>query len=163
MPVIQLTRGYKTIVDKDDFEYLSQYKWTAQPKHGNVYAFRMSKRTKPYEKRHTIFMHREILKARENFLVDHINHNTLDNRKSNLRECSHSENMRNRVLQINNKYGTPGLTYIKKNKIHPWRVTIRNGEKWPKYIGSYISKDEATIAYREAQNIYHKEFASCCQ
>lgn len=160
MKKIKLTRGYFAIVDDDDFKILSQFKWTAQPKgDGRVYAYRMSKRTKPFEKRKIIFMHRELMDVDSNHVVDHKNHNTLDNRRSNLRIATHAENMRNRIIQKNNKWGTPGITFIKNNKIKPWRVTLRNNLVWPKYIGSFKTLKEASTKYIEASKKYHGEYS----
>lgn len=89
MKEIPLTQGYVALVDDDDFEWLSQWKWCVLRTRNNIYAKRSSK---------GILMHREIV-CRHGLLeetVDHVNHNGLDNRKSNLRPCSQSENQANR-------------------------------------------------------------------
>jgi hypothetical protein len=160
MKKIKLTRGYEAIVDDEDYEHLNQFKWAAQPKgDGSIYAYRMSRRTYSFEKRHNIRMHRDIVNCPENKVVDHINHNTLDNRKVNLRISSHTENMRNRKLQKNNKLGTPGISFVPVNTNNPWRVTIRIGEKWPHYVGSYETKELAEQAYKDASIQYHGKFS----
>ena len=158
MARIQLTRGYLVIVDDEDYDRLSEHRWCAQPKYSGVYAYRMSHRTEPYEKRHPIPMASDILGTPRGVIVDHINGDTLDNRKSNLRVASHIQNMRNRGLQKNNTHGAPGLTYL-KDRSKPWRVTIRIGEKWPKYIGCYPTKEEAISAQSAAKLQYHGEFS----
>lgn len=92
---IQLTQGKVAIVDDDDFEYLSQWKWQAgrQKNIGSFYAVRTDKGG---GKKNTILMHRVVMKTPSNLQCDHIHHNTLDNRKSELRNCTRSENQRNR-------------------------------------------------------------------
>ncbi|MGD9109346.1 MAG: hypothetical protein PVG93_00265, partial [Phycisphaerales bacterium] len=72
--LIPLTQGYFAIVDADDYERLSQYKWHVNKRGNTFYACRN-------EKDKTIFMHREILNASDGMECDHINHNGLDNRK----------------------------------------------------------------------------------
>jgi hypothetical protein len=89
-------------------------------------------------------------------LTDHINGNPLDNRKSNLRDCSHAENMRNRGLHANNSSGFKGVSFhIKSNK---FQVNIRIGGK-PIYLGLYTHVKDAARAYNKAALKYHGEFA----
>lgn len=160
MKTINLTQGYIAMVDDADYEELSKFKWTAIVKSGGrVYAYRMSKKLDGWQKRGMIFMHRVITDCPEDLVVDHKNHNTLDNRQSNLRVCSHTENMRNRSTQSNNKFGTPGVTLVSRNANKPYRVTIRVGEKWPKYVGSFPTLEEAAQAYKQAAQKWHKDFA----
>lgn len=84
------------LVDDADFESLNQWRWKAKPNAGgnNLYAVR---NVRVDGKWRTLRMHRELLRAADNELdVDHINHNPLDNRRSNLRLVTRSENIRNR-------------------------------------------------------------------
>lgn len=159
MKIIKISRGFETIVDDEDFEWLNKFIWTAIPKgDGRVYATRMSRRSYKNQPRHILQMHREITNAPKGMVVDHINHNTLDNRKENLRVCTHAENMRNRKLQSNNKYGFPGL-YFDERLSKPWMALIRNGGKRQLNLGSFDTKEEAMEAYKEASIKYHKEFS----
>lgn len=83
------------LVDDEDFEHLNQWAWKAKPNGGgnNVYAVR---NVKVDGKLKTVRMHRVVLSAESDQMdVDHINHNSLDNRRSNLRLVSRSANVLN--------------------------------------------------------------------
>lgn len=97
MKKIKLTRGKYTIVDDEDFEYLSQFKWQFD---GN-YAGRSLKG----RGNGRIRMHNELTIKKPGHVVDHINKDKLDNRKSNLRIVTQSNNMQNINLPSNNKSG----------------------------------------------------------
>ncbi len=91
---IPLTQGYFAIVDADDYERLSQYKWHVKVSSYGCYAYRT-------ENRKRIAMHREILNAPPGMHCDHINHNGLDNRKANLRLCTPQQNSFNQKPRSN--------------------------------------------------------------
>lgn len=85
-------------------------------------------------------------------VIDHINHNTLDDRKENLREVSNAENMRNRKwLQSNNKSGVVGVSWAAdRNK---WYVQLKfNGKPIPG--GHYESFEDAVAARRQLEIDY---------
>jgi hypothetical protein len=154
MKEIQLTRGYFTLVDDKDFEFLSQLKWYAAiDKSGNVYAVRNS--LKVNKKRKLIYMHRVLLNATDGLLVDHIDGNSLNNSRSNLRMCTNAQNMRNRGRQINNSTGFCGVVrrgdrFIAKIQVH----------RKDFYLGSFLTPEEAARAYDAAVKIHHGEFAN---
>ncbi len=87
--------------------------------------------------------------------IDHINRNRADNRISNLRECSHAENMMNRGASYNNKTGLKGVSRQKGG----YRASIGVGGKNIK-LGSYGTPEQAFFAYVEAAKHYHGGFAS---
>ncbi len=87
---ICLSNGMKVFVDDNDFEYLSNWNWYFC----QGYACRMS--SKSEGKRRVIQMHRIVLPPKTGFDTDHINGNTLDNRRSNLRYATRSQNNMNR-------------------------------------------------------------------
>lgn len=76
------------IVDQEDYKELSQFKW---------YLHNMGYATTTIDK-HMVYMHRLVMKPPNNMHIDHINHEKLDNRKSNLRIVTREENMQNRKL-----------------------------------------------------------------
>jgi hypothetical protein len=100
--VIKLTKGYSAIVDAEDYERINAHKWHVTIRDSDVRALRIlsfSLRGRYYIKRKYIYMHHQVLRIDPQELsgkeIDHMNCNTLDNRKSNLRVITHAENMRN--------------------------------------------------------------------
>jgi len=139
-------------VDDEDYEYLSQFNW----KNKKGYAVRtvFIDRVRQYE----ITMSRELmgLDANNALQVDHINRNTLDNRKCNLRICTNAENAMNRGVPKNNTSGYKGVTWIARN--NRWRSLIIINRK-RKYLGYFESKIDAAIAYDIAALSHRGEFA----
>jgi len=152
MKKIPMKHGRFVMVDDEDFEEMSKYKWSTSldPKH------HYAKHTVYYPDgtRKTLRMHRLIMKAPNGVWVDHINGNGLDNRKENLRLCSPSENARNCRLGKGNTSGFKGV-YLVKGK---WRGEIKvNKTKY--HLGTYKNKIDAAKAYDQAAKKYFGEFA----
>ena len=90
---IPLTRGYVALVDDDDYDWLSEHRWSAVGSEAKgVYA---ATQVRVAGQRRTVLMHRLIAGATPGQLVDHVDGATLDNRKANMRLCTHSQNMQN--------------------------------------------------------------------
>lgn len=108
-------------------------------------------------KRKTIYLHRELMGAKDNQVVDHINGDKFDNRKSNLRLCTRLQNSYNR--KPTKKSGTKGIHYERNRTGHKkWKAYIScNGVK--RSLGYYPNKIEAIEAYNEAALRLHGEFA----
>lgn len=88
--------------------------------------------------------------------VDHINHNGLDNRRSNLRLCSHSGNQHNTRLRSTNTSGYKGIGWHKRRE--KWQVAITtNGIR--RYLGYFTDINDAVIARKAAEEKYVGEFA----
>ncbi len=139
------------MVDDKDFERISSMKWTLNSPSSQWPYARSFVRQGVY-----ISMHRMIVDCPDGLEVDHINGNTLDNRRCNLRVCTHAENMRNRKINKDNKSGYKGVYLDKKYKT--WRAQIKvSGQK--RYLGSYKTAEAAAEAYRTYAEILHKEFA----
>jgi hypothetical protein len=137
--VINLTQGYKATIDDENEIAIGQHKWFALKSGKNIYAARHT----PGNHKKFILMHRVIMCATDTCLVDHINHNTLDNRKENLRLCSSSQNMMNK----NSNRGISqykGAHWHKINK--KWVAGIRYFGK-QLYLGSYSMEEDAARAY----------------
>ena len=93
MKKIRLTKGYEALVDDQDFPELNSFRWQAMMGGGrNIYAKRRGKKGEPI----TVLMHRYLFGSPLERDVDHINHDTLDNRRENLRVITHAENLSNR-------------------------------------------------------------------
>jgi len=147
MKEIRLTKGYKAIVDDEDFSRLARFKWQVHiTGHGNIYATR-----------HNVAMHRIIMNAPRGKLVDHINGNGLDNRRANLRICTNAENMRNRHAQRNSTSGYRGVTWDKERKLWTAAIVINNRHIT---IGRFPDKESAARAYDKKAKEVWGEFYS---
>lgn len=98
MKIIQLNLGKQTLVDDEDFDKINQWKWFYNSY--TRYAYRTKKENKHVK---TIMMARFIMNVPKGFETDHINHDRLDNRKCNLRICTHKINMQNRLNPFINR------------------------------------------------------------
>lgn len=152
---ILLSAGESAMVDDEDYHWLSQYEWYLIENGDHRYASRTETRD---SKSYTVLMHREILGVVDRSEVDHINNDGLDNRRHNLRRCSHTQNMQNRVIHRNNKSGFKGVWFCS----HRWRVAIRVNNK-PVHLGYYDDKIDAARAYNKAASAYFGEFAKLNQ
>jgi len=156
MKEIKLTQGQVTIVDDDDYERIINFKpkWYAQKLIDYDDAFYARARIKDKK----IFMHRFIMGVTDSKIhVDHINHNTLDNRKENLRVCNHFQNGRNRKISKNNTTGYKGVVCFSYNKTK-FIAQIKYQNK-QKRIGKFNTAKEAAIAYNEKAKELFGEFA----
>jgi hypothetical protein len=154
MKEIQLTNGGVALVDDEDFDELNKYKWFSHKEKYTTYAWRhIRKGSHQYGK---IKMHRQILNSEDNQLVDHINGNGLDNRRSNIRLCTSQQNQMNKVKSENCSSGFKGVSYHSQNK--KWRATINFNRKQIS-IGCYPSEKEAAIAYNNRAIELFGEFA----
>lgn len=144
---IDLGRGYVATIDDDDYEIVKHYRWKAMKTCGLVYA--VSHWQVLGEPRHAL-MHRLILGLSDRKIVtDHKNGNGLDNRRSNLRACSHADNMKNSKLRAHSASGVKGVLYesdghgkrswrgsvTSNGKIHRKRfATKEDAEQWVKLM-----------------------------
>lgn len=151
---IPLTQGQLALIDDEDFELVSQYKWRANF-NSKLKSFYALTDIRNNGERITILMHRLITDAPKGKVVDHINHNTLDNRKLNLRVCSQSENMMNSRKHIVNTSGYKGVSWYKQTK--KWTAQIRIKGK-NTGLGYFESPEKAYEAYCNAARIHHGEF-----
>ena len=126
MKYIKLNKGQTAIIDDEDFEYLSQFKWHADFMK-NTQSFRAVRNNWINGKNSHVKMHREIMGNPTGKQIDHINHNSLDNRKVNLRIVTGSQNQMNRKIQKNNTSGYPGISFHKPT--NSWNPTIKVNNK----------------------------------
>lgn len=157
--VIQLTKGYTAIVDDEDAD-LAAFKWQVAIKPVNkAYAQRGI-----YEGRAiTQSLHRVVLArvlSRElarNEYVDHIDGDSLNNRRSNLRLCTLSQNSHNAKRRSDNTSGYKGVYFDKTRGC--WRAHIRLNNK-RKSLGAFSTPEEAHQAYCNAARELFGEFAN---
>lgn len=152
MAEIQIS-GYTVLVDDEDLERVQDLAWHVGNKgaHGDPY-FEHCTWGKP-----VLRLHRFIMGCgyKDGKIVDHIDGNTLDNRKSNLRVCSNAENCRNGRTRKNNT-GYKGIYYVHKKKLYRARITV-NYKTYT--IGHYHTAEEAYEARCKALEGFHGEFA----
>ncbi len=137
MKKIPLTQGKYALVDNEDYEWLNQWKWLARKDKKIYYAQRSYKNT-------IILMHREIINVKFDNIVDHINHNGLDNRKENLRECNYQQNRHNSTGNKNVTSVFKGVYWSKR--CNKWACKIRKGEK-NTHLGYYFNDVNAAKMY----------------
>ena len=148
---ILLTKVKVALVDQDEFEWLSNWKWSCTS-HG--YACRGT--TGRGGVKNTYYMHREIINAKDGQDVDHINGNRLDNRKANLRLCNRSENMMNSSGISDRSSSFKGVHWNKKQE--RWVAQISENKK-VRHLGSFEDETEAAKAYDQSARKAHGEFA----
>src|SRR3990167_11489999 len=100
MKRIKLTKGQYALVSDEDYEELNKVKWFALQSRGvkRFDAARNAPSVKGKEK--VLLMHRVIMNTPQGLDTDHINHNPLDNRRENLRICTHGQNISNQIKSI---------------------------------------------------------------
>ena len=152
--LIPLTQGHNAIVDIADFETLSQWNWRTHFNGFSLYAVRTA--TKNGYKRKNIYMHRYILSCKLEQEADHRNHNTLDNRRKNLRPCTSQQNKWNSRLRNDNSVGFRGVTKRKDNGRFAAQIVI---DRKCRRLGCYTTPEEAARAYDKAAKEVHGEFA----
>ena len=138
----------------DEFSWLQDFRWHVN-KQGYAVHFvnRGDSNFWGVEPKKAIYMHRLIAGAGDGGVVDHINHNKLDNRSENLRNCSQKENLQNQQSRRRFK----GVFYLKGRK-KCWQSAIVVNEK-KQFLGDFYSQEEAAKAYNEAAVEYFGEFA----
>ena len=158
MKTIDLTQRKVALVDDEDFELLSRWKWYALRDHATL-SFYAVRHTKATEGQKMVHMHRVILGLEygDKRLGDHINRDTLDNRRRNLRIATPAENCWNRGKQSNNKSGFKGVCYYKRSA--KWVARIMCAGKVVT-LGYFATPEEGHAAYCEAAKKFHGEFAS---
>jgi hypothetical protein len=143
----------KVLIDEEDFDIIKMYKWHISKQ---IKTFYVQATISDKFKGETLKMHRLLMNAKKGQIIDHKNCNGLDNRRSNLRFCSFSENNFNHKRQKNNTSGYKGVCY--RSKFEKWESVIHvNGKRLR--LGYFKSPILAYEAYCEAAKKYHGKFA----
>lgn len=141
--------GYVAIIDIEDVEIVAPYRWQVAHNGNTRYA------TTQVDGK-TIYMHRLITGADRGVSVDHVNHDGLDNRKANLRLCSHQNNLRNRVLARDNSTGYVG---VEKTRHGRYRAQV-----WDKgkrvHSSNHETPEDAALARDEAARELYGEYGT---
>lgn len=141
-----LTNGEYALVDDKDYKELCQYTWQQLP---NGY---VAHATTVEGQIIYLLLHRAVMEARDDILVDHRDGNRLDNRRANLRTATHIENARNRAPCEGQQY--KGITPTNGK----WKARIKVGGT-SIYLGSFDEAKDAALAYDAAARRLFGEFA----
>jgi hypothetical protein len=140
---IPLTQGYEAVIDVADIGLVQGHYWRVlkSPRRRAIYAARDVRDDD--KKSHMILMHRLIAAAPNGTQVDHRDCDGLNNRRCNLRLCTHAENQRNTGLRSDNTSGFKGVRFDKQ--VGRWRAEIRLDGKY-KFLGHFDSPSLASEA-----------------
>lgn len=150
--LIALTKGQQTIVDDEDFERFGGLAWQAieyRSRSGRVMGYRAS-RTVACK---SVYLHRVILDAKPDEIVDHVNRDALDNRRVNLRLCSASQNNANRKSALG---ATGFLGVYRRGKRFIAQISVNHQNL---YLGTFASAEEAALARDAAVILHFGDFA----
>ena len=134
----------RTLIDLNDIDKCKDIKWYLRKNYAH------SRKVGP--------LHRFLLNPKENEVVDHINHNPLDNRKNNLRICTTQQNRMN-TNKINKKTTSQYKGVYLDKRRNKWYAQIKINKK-SKFLGSFDSEIEASINYDRAAILYFGVFAN---
>jgi hypothetical protein len=163
---VVLKNGIVTMVDTEDLPLMAKYTgwYTLRQSNGKLYVrgYDKSRYVAKVRKQKIVSLHRIIMGVNDpKILIDHADHDTLNNRKSNLRLCTQAQNQQNRSGIASHKKSSQYRGVFKRELVNgiSWRAGIRYNGKW-NTLGHF--KDEITAAkvYNEAAKKFFGEFAS---
>lgn len=148
--LIPLSQGKHAIIDSLDLSLVAGYRWKAVKNGSRFYA-------SCWHRGATLYMHRLILPPGDGLTTDHINRDGLDNRRSNLRLATQTQQNANTRLRSDNTSGYRGVSW---DKVHSkWMADIyAKGRRY--HLGRFASAELAARAYDEAAQELFGEFAS---
>jgi hypothetical protein len=142
------------LIDKEDLDKIATYKgkWFATYSKSND-TFYVQINTTISGKRKLLWMHRIIMDTPNDLQVDHKNHNTLDNRKCNLRNVTQLENLANKQKYKRNSSGISNVYWHERDQ--KWIAQFQREGKYI-YVGKYDDLAEASMKITQAKKVYNE-------
>jgi len=150
MRKITTSNGFEFIVDDNDYEFVSKWRWKFSEK---SYIHRCTSKNR---KNICIKLHRLLCDAPEDKEVDHIDGNIFNLSRSNLRVCTRFQNAQNRGISKNSATGVKGVWFRESENKYQSAIQ-HNG--FVVQLGRFETKEEASRAYSEASKKFHKEYS----
>lgn len=144
------------LVDDEDFDELNKFKWFVSKDTNTFYATRNVNNNGIIT---TVRLHRQIMNKhlQKGLIIDHINHNGLDNRKCNLRTVTYTQNAQNKSPRLNSTSKYLGVSFC--TRALKWRVRIWTNNK-NLHLGFYVNENDAAQAYNKAALKHFGEYAN---
>jgi hypothetical protein len=151
---LSLTKGYMTIFDSSDVELAKSGCWLAMPTKRSVYAARFQ--TVGKGKRELVSFHRSAISASAGLDVDHIDGDSLNNKRDNLRPATRSQNARNSRSSKGSSSQFKGVSWNKRQRKWVSRIMVRGKTI---NLGTFDNERDAGRAYDIAAERFHSSFA----
>jgi hypothetical protein len=142
-------KKFTILVSDMDYKFVSKFSWSVKKGHSTYYAKTRISANKWGS------MHRMLLKPKPHELIDHKDHNGLNNTRSNLRVCCNLLNHRNGLTHKDNSCGYKGVSFDARKNKYRARIFFER-EIW---LGYFLTPIDAAIAYNAAAKKYFGEFA----
>lgn len=154
---VTLTRGYEAVIDAADVPLVEGFNWAALVafrRNGDVRSIYAVRRGRDSGQKKSVLMHRAILGC-DSKETDHIDGDGLNNRRSNLRPATKSQNMHNKRMSVNNKSGAKGVHWCRTTNRWIARIVVSRRSI---YLGCFEDIAKAASAYEAASARLHGEF-----
>lgn len=155
---VTLTKGYAAVIDAADVPLVEGFNWTAMVKKrrdGEPRSVYATRNDRSGQKQRSVLLHRVIAGTPEGMDTDHIDGDGLNNRRSNLRHATTSQNIQNQRIAMHNTSGVKGVHWFKRDE--KWRAEIQTHGK-TRHLGLFETIEAAAAAYARASAELHGAF-----